>query len=446
MPILTAQWVLPVSAPPISNGFVAFEAGRIAAVGPLGDLPDSQALPTPKPGSILTPGLVNTHAHLEQSFPQPILKNPTQPFTDWLLAVIAETRAHGEAEARTQRCKMGASELLRTGTTCVNDIASSPESLHVLDTMGLRGIVSLECFHPGFEADPGSDFESDPSTFQGVRNIADAYRRFRQGYEAHPRLQAGLSPHSPYNVSPAAWRALLEACAPPLIHTHVAEFEDEVRYLQGRESAVSALHERVLGKRFYPQSLAESPVQYLQAWHLLNPRTVLAHCVHTNAADRAILRQSGAAIAHCPRSNVALHGQTLRHTDWQDAGIPMGLGTDGRLSTEDLDLRAEARFAMSQHGWPARQTLEMLTTHGASVLGLRSTIGSLELAKWADIVLWQAASNVTSSPEEALLSASTEVEQVYIEGHRLWQKDNGAFNTPFSFMKSVVMPPEATHV
>ena len=406
--ILTARWVLPVSAAPIQNGYVAIENGKIKTVGRLADLPADCAYPEPEEASILTPGLVNCHTHLEQSFAEPIRKLQGEPFTEWLCKVVQTLRASSSAGEKIARCQTGAQELLESGTTCVNDIASGQESLLALDAKGLRGVVSLEVFHPG----------SDPIQ---IEHWLAAYRNLQEGYMDHVRLRIGLSPHSAYNVSPVAWQAMVEACQPWLIHSHLAEFEDETRYLQGQNSCIKDLHQRILGQRFSPAYHAPSPVAYLHGRQLLSAQTVLAHAIHTTAADRECLQAAGVGIAHCPRSNLALHGQTLRAADWQCYDIPLGLGTDGRLSTSDLDLRAEARCAMQQHGWSAVRALGAMTINGARVLAMANDIGSLEPGKWADMVLWKA-QPFTDLPEDALLRPSTQAQQVLVAGQNRYKR------------------------
>jgi len=405
--IISAQWVLPIARPPIENGYIRIQGDRICEVGRMADLPEYSRPEPPKAGTLLTPGLVNCHLHLEQSFPAVIAKAPGQPFTDWLLNVVRLLREQSSTKEKIQRCKSGAEELLRTGTTCVNDIASGPESLQVFDQMGLRGIVSLEVFHP------------DASTVNISGWIA-AYQAFCQGYEDHSRLKPGLSPHSPYNVSPAAWIALLDACQPSAVHTHLAEFEDEALYLKRQPSCIQHLHQTILGRSFMPHSPATSPVEALGRHNLLNNRLIAAHAIHTSADDRECLRQHGVTIAHCPRSNLALHGKTLTAPNYQASGLTLGLGTDGRLSTPDLDLRAEARCAMQQHHWSAAQAVEAMTLAGAKTLGMDSQIGSLEPGKQADLVLWQAEA-IGISPEAQLLHETTQAVQVMIAGQTRWK-------------------------
>jgi 5-methylthioadenosine/S-adenosylhomocysteine deaminase len=401
----TAQWVLPVSAEPIEQGFIAVVEGKITAVGKIADLPKDLGVLLAETGSLLTPGLINTHTHLEQSYPQVIGKASDESFSDWLLAVVRQNREQGLSEHKKARALLGCNELLATGTTCLNDLSSGPEALQILDEKGLRGYVSLEFFHP------------DTENLQ-IDGLVAAYRKMES--EKYSRLQLGFSPHSPYNFSPSAWKAFLEACNPPVIHAHVAESWDETLYFRNESSTIPAVHQKILGRIFHPQTVAETPVTYLAQHGLLNERTILAHAVHTTETDRKYLADAGVTVTHCPRSNMFLHGQTLRFSDWEASEVVMGLGTDGRVSTENLDLRDEARFAMQLHGWSAKQALKMMTLEGAKALRLENITGSLELGKQADFVLWQTKLNGLS-PEELLMLPSTQVQGVWTDGQQRWK-------------------------
>lgn len=405
---LTAQWVLPVVSEPIEWGFVAIQGHQILSVGRYDDLPKGTHAPAPKPNSLLSPGLINTHVHLEQSFPEPIAKTPQDNFISWLLQVIEKTRGQNNSESKLARCRFGVLEALRTGTTSVNDIASGPESIQAMGEAGLQGIISLEVFHPGFEPIQ-------------IDHWLQGFSAMQAAAEPYPFLSIGLSPHSPYNVSPKAWQALLKALQPSLVHTHLGEFEDETAYLAGKPSKIINLHQQVLGKTFRPELPARSPVQALMRKGLLETPTVIAHAIHLTESDRQELRTLPVSIAHCPRSNLALHGKTLHWNEWQSSSIPIGLGTDGRLSTPDLDLRAEARVTMDLHGWSARQALQTLTVEGARVLRQDSQRGSLKRYQEADLVLWQAEPGQNLSPEELLLAPSTKAQTVIIGGQPRYQ-------------------------
>jgi cytosine/adenosine deaminase-related metal-dependent hydrolase len=405
--IISAQWVIPVNQPPIYEGYIAVESGKIVGVGSCRDLP---YCPPIHAGTLITPGLINAHMHLEQSFPEAIEKDATEPFTAWLLRVVERMQRENESAQKLQRVLQGVEELLSTGTTCVNDIASGPESLQGLQQAGLRGIVSLEVFHPA----------AAPVNISSWISRYQALQAMLKDFPESSRLQLGLSPHSPYNVSPNAWRALVDACQPVLVHSHLAEFADEALYLQGQPSSLPFLHQTLLGQAFKPQALAASPVRYLQQFGLLQKNSAFAHLIETDAKDRQLLAESGAGIVHCPRSNMDLHGKTLAAQDWAETGIPLALGTDGRLSTADLDLRAEARLAMSLHGWNAEQALAAMTRQGARVLQMEHLTGTLSSGLSADYVLWQAPDSVASEPECAVLQPETRVREVVIEGQTRW--------------------------
>jgi cytosine/adenosine deaminase-related metal-dependent hydrolase len=407
MQVIAARWVLPLDGPPIERGFVAMAGGKILAVGPLSELPSDWPAATPLPGIVLTPGLVNAHVHLEQSCPEVIPKGLEEPFSAWLLRVVARLQQDSAPEAKLRRSLAGAKEAISTGTTCVNDVASGPESLQALRQLGLRGTVSLEVFHPAVEP-------------VAIDHWVAQYKALQEACVGHPLIRVGLSPHSPFNVSPAAWQALLSECKPPLVHTHLAESQEETLYLQGETSGITGLHQQVLGRNFQPQAHAQSPVAYLQRWGLLNPTTVAAHAIHTDESDRLLLAQARVSVAHCPRSNMALHGCTLRAADWKDTPIPLALGTDGRLSTENLDLRAEARYAMQLHGWTAEEALQAMTSQGAKALGLWDEIGSLTPGKSADLVLWQSQENDETNPWAAVLDAQSAVTGVWVQGQAVW--------------------------
>lgn len=414
---LTAEWILPVVGDPIQQGFVAIQDNHIVDVGACKELPKDVKASPPKPGTLISPGFINTHTHLEQSFEATIPKAAEENFVSWLLRVIEATSASNTPEQKLARCRQGSMESLQYGTTCLNDIASGPESAQAILESGLRATVSLEVFHPGFE------------TIQ-IDHWIGAYQSLLEATASNPLVSTGLSPHSPYNVSPKAWQALLKAIKPTLVHTHLGEFEDETAYMAGHPSQIINLHQRVLGKTFRPEIPARSPLQALMRKGLLETPTVIAHAIHLNESDRQELKTLPVGIAHCPRSNLALHGKTLHWGDWKSSPTPVGLGTDGRLSTPDLDLRAEARAAIAQHGWDARQALEALTLQGARALGQAHEIGSLQSGKLADLVIWQAGPNQDLPPEALLLAPDTQVKQVIIHGKLCFQQDRPSRHSP----------------
>ncbi|MGE0200402.1 MAG: amidohydrolase family protein [Candidatus Melainabacteria bacterium] len=427
MQVLLARWVLPVDAPPIPHGFVAIKDGRISGVGPIASLP-AHVKRDYNPATnrtLITPGLINTHTHLEQSCGERIPKGPDDRMADWLMAFNTTLSDINDPAVQRAHVRNGLAEMVATGTTTVNDISRQGTSLQVLDEMGLRGMVAIEYFH-------GDAFELNTEKLTAT---ADLFLDLQEEYEEHPRLSVGLSPHSPYNVSPKAWRWMTETCQPAFIHTHLAESMDELRFFRGDDTPESGegiyhLHKAWTGFTYPPAHLGDSPIEYLYRFGLLDVPTIAAHAIYTTEADRQLLARFGVRVSHCPRSNLYLQGASLAWRDWErlsEYHIAMGLGTDGHTSTETLDLRDEARAAMALHGWSAAGVLKRMTLEGAKVLGLKNSIGSLATGKAADVVVWQAADNLSpvawQQPADRVLDATTTVQQVLVNGQPVYTRE-----------------------
>lgn len=409
---VSADWVFPVAGEPLANGRVTVGEGRIlrVAADPRRVVALGGAALT-----VLTPGFINTHAHLEFSGFAPV--PPTGSMADWLADVVAQTRSH-EAMALSplDRARLGVAEAMRFGTTCVADISATGASLTALQEAGLRGVALLECFHPGHAVDE-TRLQAIVARFRELQNLA----------VSDGRVAVGLSPHSPFNVSPAAWRWLLAKLGdhPVLLQTHLAESLDELHWLAGKdahqaEAGIDELHRKLLGHTIRPEPLGLSPVGYLAHHGLFTAGLSVAHGIQVTAEEQALLASLGVGLAHCPRSNLFLHGRTAdlstAPTDWA-----IGLGTDSHLSTSDLDLRAEALAACEVHGWSAGRALAALTVGGAEVLGLANQVGQLTAGFSADMVLWSVPVGGEDGPEGvlAVLLREGEVRQAWVAGQRL---------------------------
>jgi 5-methylthioadenosine/S-adenosylhomocysteine deaminase len=137
-----------------------------------------------------------------------------------------------------------------------------------------------------------------------------------------------------------------------------------------------------------------TPAAYLESIGFWGPRTLAAHGVWLSPGDTALLVRRHVGVAHNPESNMKLASGTARVVAMRRAGIPVGLGTDGAASNNDLDMFEAMRQAaflaklqtMDPRALPARTALEMATVEGARALGLDANIGSLEPGKRADLI------------------------------------------------------------
>jgi cytosine/adenosine deaminase-related metal-dependent hydrolase len=150
----------------------------------------------------------------------------------------------------------------------------------------------------------------------------------------------------------------------------------------------------VKADRDFFASVSHTPMTYCESVGLLGPTTVLVHMVHLDDSDIKLLSASGTHVAHCPTSNAKLASGICRVRDLQNAGVNVGLGTDGAPCNNTCDLLQEMKLAAIIHksisfdptAVPAETVLEMATINGAKALGLEDRIGSLEVGKKADFV------------------------------------------------------------
>ena len=166
-----------------------------------------------------------------------------------------------------------------------------------------------------------------------------------------------------------------------LIHTHASENEREIAWVR-----------ELFGK---------GNVEYFEHVGLLSERLCMAHGIWLDDAEREAVREAGAAIAHCPSSNLKLASGIAPVTDLLRRGITVALGADGAPCNNRLDGLAEMRLAALLQKIPgapralnAQEALDLATRGGAKALRWFDRIGSLEVGKRADLV----ALNLSSPP------------------------------------------------
>jgi len=378
--------VHPVTAPPIEDGAVLVDdRGTIAAVGPHSLVPaPAGARELAFPDASLVPGLVNTHTHLELTHLAD--KNAEREFARWIrsLRTLKDATTPDEFARAAER---GVRDAWAAGVTCVADTGSTGAPLEALARLGARGIYYQEVFGP----DPAHCAAS----MEELRRALD-----RLSPLATSPLSLGVSPHAPYTVSEPLYRAVAdlarrERC--PLA-MHLAESRAETELVRdGSGPFADALRAR----GFAVRAQHCSPVRYLLRLGVLQRATgwLCIHCVQVDERDVAILRDSGAGVAHCPRSNRAHGHGTAPLAAFRRAGLRVGLGTDSVVSVGDSSLSAEAAAA----GLDGEDALRMLTIEGARALGLESEIGSLDVGKAGDLAVFPSAALDRPLPPSAAL-------------------------------------------
>ena len=383
--IYTARWVLTVAGAPIEQGAVAVDGTLIVGVGGAAEIvarfPEARVEDFGQ--SVILPGLINTHTHLELTALRGYLENEESDFFAWLRKLTLARLERMTPDDIRVSATWGACEAVRAGITCVGDASDSAMmSMLALREVGLRGVVYQESFGP----DPRLVDEN----FAKLRTKVEELREVETDL-----VRVGVSPHAPYTVC----RPQLELIADyalseklPLM-MHAAESQAEELFLrEGSGLFAEGLAKR--GIRWTPPRM--STVQYLRSAGILDCQPLLAHCIRVDDEDIETLKQTGSKVAHCPKSNAKLgHGRApfakFVEADVVGAGVTVGLGSDSVASNNTCDIIEESRFAVLSAQNPslsAARVLGVATTGGARCLGLAGEgIGVLSEGGEADLIV-----------------------------------------------------------
>jgi cytosine/adenosine deaminase-related metal-dependent hydrolase len=365
-----AALVIPVTAAPIPDGAVLVEGDKIVWVGPRAQQPAAPNARIVELGdSVLAPGLVNAHTHLDLTVMRGLLDGLS--FFEWIRAVVA-ARGVLSADEWLDSARLGVIEALEAGITCVGDTAPTSASFDAMLELGLRGIAYQEVFGP------------DPAQSKGA--LADlsgrvATLRSRESSRVH----IGVSPHAPYSVSDELYvNAVAWARQQNLpLATHVAESADESDLIA---RGAGPFADMLRGRGIKVEPRGRSPIGLLDRLGVLGQDALLIHCVRCDDDDIVAIRAKLAPVVTCPFSNRYFgHGDAPWERLLKGLGA-IAVGTDSMASNTGLDLLAEVRLAL---GHPADSTGVSVwmfgTLGGANALRLSDEVGSLTPGKQADL-------------------------------------------------------------
>lgn len=349
------------------EGAVALKKDSIVAVGPNREITTRyRATETVDcGGKTLIPGLINAHTHAPMTLLRGLADD--RRLDVWLLGYMMPVE---RAFVTPEFCRLGTriacAEMIRSGITCFADMYYFEEAIaQATNEIGLRAVCAQTVLKfPTPDADSYED------------SLASA-RRFIEDWREHPLIVPAVAPHAPYTCTPE----ILRACAALAVeldvplHVHLAETKHEVEA--------------------WRESHGMPVVPWIKKQGLLEAKLIAAHCVHLDEGELHTLRHAGAAVAHNPSSNLKLASGFAPVKKMLDLGIPVGVGTDGAASNNDLDLFEEMRLATliakavtgDPTALPARVGFAMATRLGARALYVDHLTGSIEPGKRADLVL-----------------------------------------------------------
>jgi cytosine/adenosine deaminase-related metal-dependent hydrolase len=390
--------------PIIGDGAVVIDRGRVASAGEAVKV--ARDFPTAEHhdlgGSVLTPGLINAHAHLELcDTPRPG-ERWEGSFADWLIEVIKTAPPDGDAARVRRAVATGVEQCLRFGVTTVGDITRQPRLTRPLLRDAPLRVVSF-------------------GEVQGMarrRNVfeprlAAAADRTHEG----GRLRVGVSPHAPYSVERWGYQRcvdLARASGLPL-STHLAESADERPFLADHSGPLRRIWDFLQAWGDDVPRFAGGPVRLAHAVGLLDVPAVLAHVNYCDDDELELLARGRASVAYCPRTHAYFGHAPHRWRDMLAAGVNVALGTDSLASSPDLnvldDLRVLRRLAPDI---PAADVWPLVTTRAAQALGMTAHVGSLTPGKKADITCFPDPG--TDRPLDALLHEPVLPTRVWIGG------------------------------
>lgn len=351
----------------IENGSVLIKDSKIEQIGRTTDFAhvDAHQIIDAK-GCIVMPGLVNCHTHLPMSMFRGLADD--LPLDVWLNDHIFPAEAEQVNPDSVQQWSLHSiREMLLGGvTTCCDGYFHEDRVVKSMDQAGIRAIAGQGVI----------DFPA-PGVPDPLQNIETATAFVNHTASVSKRIYPSIFCHSPYTCSQETLKAAKAAANQlgVLFQIHVAETRNEVNMIQ-------ALGDKTI-------------IEYLDELNLLDDQTLMVHSVWIGDSDIRIIQDRGAKVAHCPESNMKLASGVCPAPKLIDAGVPVGLGTDGCASNNDLDLFGEMDSAAKLHkislmdpcAMDARTTVKMATIEGAKALGLESRIGSIQSGKQADLII-----------------------------------------------------------
>lgn len=355
--MISADWVLPVDGPPIADGCVRWEDGRIVEVT------EGRAERHFADAAIL-PGFVNAHSHLEYSRYAGF--GDGQPFGPWIATHVAR-KALLDPPEMLALALQGVLDSLASGITTTADYSYSGAAATAALQLGLRSIVYLEVF------------AQDP---------ADAERQYaekRAAVEETNLVRLGISPHAPYSCSVEVYRWCLGLGVP--VGTHLAESANENEWLLHGTGPLAPMAELLVPPTGLRAAATLEPV--------LGPDLLCAHCVELDNDEVALVAARDVPVAHCPRSNALLGCGIAPVAELRAAGARVGLGTDSPASAPSFDVFEEMRAAIyaarARERRPeallATDALGLATVDAARALRLDEEVGTLTAGKRADLTV-----------------------------------------------------------
>jgi len=337
----------------IDRGVVVIKGAKIVAIGHAELAANFSATKTiDAAGGIVMPGMINTHTHAAMS----VFRGLGDDVGDRLRKFIWPLEAKVvDADLVYWGALHGMVEMIEGGvTTLVDSYPFAESTTRAAQEIGIRAFIAY-----------------------GVKDDLEPFRRYAKSVQDDPLITAVVGLHSPYANTAAQIREAAKLSAELNLPAtmHVAEMDYELKELREKYN--------------------QTPIEYLDSLGLLSPRFIAAHCIFLTDSDIALLAKRDVGVAHNMVANIKSAKGVAPVLKLRAAGVRVGLGTDGAMSGNTLDIIGQLGYVAKLHKldnkdrtvMPATDVVEMATLGGARALHREDRIGSLEVGKLADVII-----------------------------------------------------------
>ncbi|MDG4476587.1 amidohydrolase family protein [Thiovibrio frasassiensis] len=395
-----APFVVQGNGPIIADGAVLTEDGLVVAVGRYAELKDLDAQLEDYEGHVITPPLVNCHAHLELSYLSGLAtagSDSPSPgdMTGWIRSLLAARAENIEQDTVHDAALMALATLYAGGCRGVADIGNRPESSFLAEGFKTEVLFFLEMF--------GLCGESEESALAAL-----------SGFAADVRCTA----HAPYSTGARLIQALKKRAGRErsLFPMHVAESAQEIEFLRtGSGPFRDFLLERgVAVDSFTPPGMGA--VRYLDSLGVLDAQTLCVHAVHVDEEEISLLAARGGAVCLCPASNRYMGVGTAPVEKMLAQGIPLVLGTDSLASNPQLNLWQEMQVLRQDHPALAPEAVfAMASVNGSRLLGLGGRLGTVAPGVSSSLLAVRCQAKNEGDVLEYLTSTGTDIKLEWLE-------------------------------
>ncbi len=411
---LQARYVFPVENPPIEDGVVCIQQGRIGWVGPASERAGDLDL-----GNVaIVPGFVNAHTHLElaslygrktQGEREPDRHSGSEDEVAWLRRVM-EQRRDGSRATLTAAIGRNLRASIEAGTTLLADTTTAGLSWDQVAAAPLRAVVFAELI--GLKRYRG--LQTSDAAWDWLATI-------RPENQVAACARPGLSPHAPYSTSDWLYHKAAGSHLP--LSTHLAEMPEELRLLEHRDGPLRQFLEDLGAWDDDWEPIGPRPADYVRRGELRNADWLIAHGTYLDPSDFWQLRPAAApddhrvAVAFCPRTHARFGHAPHPYRAMLEKGIVVCLGTDSLASSPSLSILDEIRFLHERDPSLSGELLmTMATLFGAWALRAETTTGSLRPGKSADLAIIPLPDRSTTDPYCLILDSDEPVLATIFEG------------------------------